>query len=393
MKNFGRSNSEKGSVLVLCLGFLVILSLMATTFITTITLYRDISSVNQNSNLAELAALSGKAKALKKIREAADAEDATDTGQVWYSSISGGTGGTTKKALEAIGLTDTVTWDKIPGENDATIIVPVYYNIAGYSDEDMQSAIAVTSSEADFITRYTYYIIDLSGCVLLNVTAAATPAGTDYDNVMAGFTSKPTYPASPYYSWDQMKAENATVTDPEAYLNVTPFGKDELGCPWKININTASKALLTNIFKQALDAAGAPDKSAELANAVFANRTADTPFTDLSALAEQKKLQDAIQDNTYTVDEEKNLNTALSSLIPGYIDYDFNGTAPIEIGTGTLGLTQLTAEESGFFRVVVVGELYNINTGSVVSSKTLEFVYHSDKGAGTTSSIIYQKWH
>lgn len=324
-----RSNRERGSVLVLCLGILVVLALMATAFISSVEMHRSTAKNQHVSGLVRIAALAGRNHAIKCIRD--NQGNNTSFSDEWYTAPSGG------------GLAETATdiWshysiaDISPTSTDiqkgAAASSPSYYELEKYG-EDMLKPDATASGTIQ--VRYVFHIVDLSGC--LN------------DSTLAG---------GPFYSWDHIRAVNST--DGVDLFNMTPFGPQD-----QVNINTISKKLLLVLIDKA-----------DLANA-----------TDDMTPAEEEAMADTIIATRATP------YTSVDPQMTGQFGTDPQMTVAQALSTGGAGQPKLVAQPSDFYRIVVRAQVYDTANAKVLGESELETVYHTGATDGNSAYIAYQRW-
>ncbi|MCX7935981.1 MAG: hypothetical protein N3A66_12070, partial [Planctomycetota bacterium] len=100
-KAMARRQTERGAVLVVCLGILVVMALMATAFLSSVTLRRDAGQSLMASSQAEMAALAGKAHVLRTLDDTNKAGTPTSLAQGWYLDFTNlGAGVTTSDPLD-----------------------------------------------------------------------------------------------------------------------------------------------------------------------------------------------------------------------------------------------------------------------------------------------------
>jgi hypothetical protein len=205
---------ERGSVLVMCLGILVVMALMATAFISSVTLQRDSARNYDRNAMAELAALSGKAHAIKKMGSLA-AEFQT--------------GGTIVDMWRFYGIAD------ITDASDKQFINATYqgrskwFNISWYNKNCTETSTAGgLGTNYPYELRYAVAAVDLAGCIPLNMMNATDMANTDA--LFSDVKFSPAHNAA--YSFLQIGGKCPTVdmsgVEKRYLMVVTPFASDAL---------------------------------------------------------------------------------------------------------------------------------------------------------------------
>ncbi len=279
--------AERGSVLIVCLGLLVVMSIMATAFISAVVIRRNAESGNYFHGVARAAALSGKARAIYTL-EKLQGETMTTLGGEWVTAFTFSSGNYAGSMWLHDGVVDPMPKEPAssPWSNKAQffIIENPQYGADGHT--------------TDYVTGYAVNIIDLSGRIYVNknndlnagivdqmgqvLARIMTVDKTSVDKGSA-IANSPIVPNTANniaalkgiykkndatdlaagksvtgilsYSWDQIK-HNMEMNDgvagdfsSTALMFMTPFAVTEPGLecqylPWRINVMTAPRDLL-----------------------------------------------------------------------------------------------------------------------------------------------------
>lgn len=378
------ARSERGAVLVVCLGILVIMALMATAFLSSVTLRRDAGLNLMASSQAELAALAGREHVLRVLNDNGKAGGLTSLAEGWYHDfILLGAGATTADTLDmwapvwpGIGSATNVTgavgatldYIEVPGVGG---VMPKYaaakWFTIGYLDRSRKRfSLSYHAVNFPIEIRYAVAIRDLGGLWSANgstgttISSLLTACGMTANTAIAvgnvcwnadGLKFANGNQANTNFSWEQIRGSVGTTTSP--------------GC--KSELNDKYRMLLTPFRR-----------SAE----IYVNVNT-APFMVLKAMLEVANADTAARNivcrrGVYnSKDDVKNAAGVLDNTTIGIL---FNGSAR----------GRWYIYKSDLFHAIIRGQVYDTLRLAVLAEANLEIVYCNNPA--DSRRILYQRW-
>ncbi|MHC4883977.1 MAG: hypothetical protein ACYTGH_02725 [Planctomycetota bacterium] len=436
------SSKERGSVLVVCIGVLAILSLMAVAFLTTMQLQKAVSKHAKSDAHAEIAAQSGLAEVLAVLVDTPD--DFFSVDQPWFEQFN------ERDQIEVF-----------PSEYGISASNPIKHRArsfwrAGWSDLN-------STGDGSINTRYAAVIVDLTSMLSSNCPSGKSATwkkafatfsnGTESDyadtdslgpalsvlhlaKLYGGATG--TYlGTSSGSSKSAIAPWGATATELKGGINGPSDGLSPL------NLNTAPDAVISNLIQyvqdldslttvkatdtslnlmvKAADTYGYGDTTYDL-DIINALQDSMTTYQDeptvingflskldlLSTPNDIRKVQTFYESyHGSSPDLSTEMETAVNDALQvwfGYsdlasaatsrrvIDFDGNSTRSSSSPSGKLaGAPEFYAGSKGYFYIVIRAQAGKGNF-TLRSEKCLEAVFHLDLLNATENKIIYQRW-
>lgn len=440
--------SQTGSVLVICLGVLVVMSLMATAFLSMVTLNRDTGANAKFAGMARLAVSSAQAHTIAELYKLSGSTtggsapfsvfmDDSSVDDLWsHAGVSSIKTSTTDNA--ALINTNKSKWFEIPAyyargdltDRSDTYDVDSHPLVCRYAVSlvDLEGALFLNDSTAGYVNYAAKPVGDMLDC--MKSTAAFPTTTALYTTMVAPTDFDALFSASPkaYFSWNHIKSQCAAF-DTRSLMAVTPFGqKDHSNLdsphPYRLNLNTMPKVFFRPILQRACDQLllGIVEPAvtqAEVDSFVEASVAAVQALFDASPRAIVETNAGSILDTIHgngtvstavsdimTVSgrdatEQQNINSAINNVFTSILanvaaDKEWYAGAGTTSGTASTYAGSLFVGTSEFWRVSVRGQFYDKAADSVISEANMEFVYFSDvsetTAANRTMQILYQRW-